>query len=361
MPHSSPRVELPYLQPSQAQKDVTHNEALQRLDAVTQLGLQGFADTAPPELPTPGDIHGLGSSPTGAWAGHGHELAYWSGDQWLFLTPRDGWRAWGVGEQELRVWRDGQWQAIFDHLDNMERLGVNATADATNRLAVASDASLLSHDGSGHQLKVNKAAPGDTASLVFQSNWTGHAEMGLAGTNDWSIKVSPDGVSWVDALGFDNGTGIASGAAVQQSETDTTVGRLARADYAYGRGNLLGAVSEAGGTPTGAVIERGSNANGEYVRFADGTQICVSPDFGGVDITTLTGSLYRSADFEWSFPATFGGGVETIAGSVTSMANSNTHWGSFRITGASIARITVFGPASITGRTVRAMAAGRWF
>ncbi|ETU80520.1 hypothetical protein Q094_06066, partial [Pseudomonas aeruginosa PS42] len=41
-------------------------------------------------------------------------------------------------------------------------------------------------------------------------------------------------------------------------------------------GNILGTVSQSGGAPTGAIIERGSNANGEYVRFADGTQICTN-------------------------------------------------------------------------------------
>ncbi len=45
-------------------------------------------------------------------------------------------------------------------------------------------------------------------------------------------------------------------------------------DKAFRRGNVLGAVAQAGGVPTGALIERGSNANGEYVRWADGTQIC---------------------------------------------------------------------------------------
>lgn len=45
-------------------------------------------------------------------------------------------------------------------------------------------------------------------------------------------------------------------------------------DKAFRRGNILGTVSQSGGVPTGAIIERGSNANGEYVRFADGTQIC---------------------------------------------------------------------------------------
>ncbi len=42
----------------------------------------------------------------------------------------------------------------------------------------------------------------------------------------------------------------------------------------YHTGNILGTVSQAGGVPTGAIIERGSNANGEYTRYADGTQIC---------------------------------------------------------------------------------------
>lgn len=309
MPHISPRVELPYLQPSQAQKDVTHNEALQRLDAVTQLCLQGFADTAPPELPAPGDIHGLGSSPTGAWAGHGGELSYWSGDQWLFLTPREGWRAWDVSEQVLRVWRDGQWQAVIDRLDDIVHLGVNTSADATNRLAVASDATLLSHAGSGHQLKLNKAATGDTASLLFQSNWAGHAEMGLAGTNDWSIKVSPDGASWTEALAFDNATGLASGEAVQQSASDTMAGRLMRADYGYCPGNILGTVSQSGGDPSGALIERGSNSNGQYVRYADGTQICWHEiNVGKVDAGGGAGTRddpYYSTNISWTYPAAF--------------------------------------------------------
>jgi hypothetical protein len=42
----------------------------------------------------------------------------------------------------------------------------------------------------------------------------------------------------------------------------------------YNQGNIVGTVSESGGVPTGAIIERGSNANGEYVMFADGTMIC---------------------------------------------------------------------------------------
>jgi hypothetical protein len=51
----------------------------------------------------------------------------------------------------------------------------------------------------------------------------------------------------------------------------------------YGQGNILGTVSQSAGVPTGAIIERGSNANGEFVKYADGTLICtqnfLTPEF----------------------------------------------------------------------------------
>lgn len=61
----------------------------------------------------------------------------------------------------------------------------------------------------------------------------------------------------------------------------------------FNQGNIVGTVSQSGGIPTGAVVERGSNANGDYVRFADGTQICTASTGGG------------SSLFTWTFPAAF--------------------------------------------------------
>ena len=179
-------------------------------------------------------------------------------------------------------------------------LGINTVADEVNRLAVASEASLFSHDGAGHQVKVNKAAASDTASLLFQTGWSGRAEMGTTGTDAFALKVSADGVVWRTALEADPATGIVTGEAVQQSATDTTAGRLMRADYGYGPGNLLGAVGQSGGTPTGAVIESGSNTAGHYVRFADGTQICR----GRVTLAKESGARLAAS---WSFPAAFSG------------------------------------------------------
>ncbi|WP_065332167.1 pyocin knob domain-containing protein [Tritonibacter mobilis] len=74
----------------------------------------------------------------------------------------------------------------------------------------------------------------------------------------------------------------------------------------YSQERVVGTVSHSGGTPTGAVIERGSNANGEYVRFADGTQICTrSVSLGSRSSTSESRGLYRSDTYPFGLPAVF--------------------------------------------------------
>ena len=75
MSQNSPRLNLPFIQPSQAQKHVTHNEALRHLDLVVQLSLIATDAVTPPATPAQGDIHALGAAPTGDWAGQGGKLA----------------------------------------------------------------------------------------------------------------------------------------------------------------------------------------------------------------------------------------------------------------------------------------------
>jgi len=58
----------------------------------------------------------------------------------------------------------------------------------------------LNHAGEGHQVKVKKASAGDTASLRYQNAFSGRAEMGLAGNDDFSVKVSATGGTWRTAL-----------------------------------------------------------------------------------------------------------------------------------------------------------------
>ena len=202
MPDVSPRLALPLIAPSQAQKHVTHNEAIDRLDALVQLVVEAFDAVTPPVVPVAGQVWALGAAPTGAWAGQAMRLASWRGSAWMFVPPGTGWRAWGRAEAALRVFRGTAWGSGIGPADlqNLAGIGINAVSDATNRLTVASAATLLSHAGAGHQVKINKAAAGDTASLLFQSGFSGRAEFGLAGSDDFAIKVSADGATFLTAV-----------------------------------------------------------------------------------------------------------------------------------------------------------------
>lgn len=209
MSELSPNFALPYMQSSQAQKHVTHNEALERLDVLAQLALEGFATLTPPAAPTEGEAHGIGAGATGVWAGQDGRIAAWLGGTWVFIDPGHGWRAWGRAEAELRAWDGAAWTPVTGDMTNLDGVGIGAAWDSVNRLAVASDAALFTHAGGGHQLKINKASSGDTGSILYQTNWSGRAEMGLAASDDFAVKVS-DGTDWFEALRIDHTTGAVS-------------------------------------------------------------------------------------------------------------------------------------------------------
>jgi hypothetical protein len=65
---------------------------------------------------------------------------------------------------------------------------------------VASDTSLFTHDGDSHRLSLNRAAVPDTASLLFQTNFSSEAELGLTGGDGFSIKTSSDGSNFSTRL-----------------------------------------------------------------------------------------------------------------------------------------------------------------
>lgn len=138
-------------------------------------------------------------------------VAAFQDNGWIFLQPQEGWIAWCVEEGNLLCFSGSSWSPTNAlTLENVPKLGVNMAPDETNRLAVASGASLFSHDGADHRIFVNKAAETDTASIVFQHAYSGRAEIGLAGNDLLSVKVSSDGVGFSTAMEIDAGTGKAS-------------------------------------------------------------------------------------------------------------------------------------------------------
>lgn len=130
---------------------------------------------------------------------------------------------------------------------------------------------------------------------------------------------------------------------------------------------VVGTVAQVGGVPTGQIIERGSNANGEYVRYADGTQICTrqvnlgNVTIGANSVSTNLAILYGT------FPAAF------INGDISISYSQESGWSyAFVIADEGITRTNIvgwylarmgdmFGPGDTVSHKIRYTAIGRWF
>ncbi|MFA8443657.1 DUF2793 domain-containing protein [Yoonia sp.] len=112
MSDQTPNLALPFIMPAQAQKHVTHNEAIERLDMIVQLTLESIGATVPPVVPGEGQAWALGAAPTGDWSGQGGNIASWRGGGWLFVAPREGWMAWVKDAAELQVLTGGDWTTL---------------------------------------------------------------------------------------------------------------------------------------------------------------------------------------------------------------------------------------------------------
>lgn len=207
---------LPLIQPDQALKHVTHNEALLGLDALCQIQLQSIGDDTPPSSATNGEAFAIGDAPTGDWSGQAATVALCTDTGWRFYVPQEGWLAWNMADSKLYVFTASGWLVFFDRLtqlQNMQRIGLGAEADGYNKFLVKSPSSLFSAEypadgGSGDiRVTLNKASSEYAALIGWQDNWSNRAEIGLLNNNDLSLRVSHDGTAWHDLLVGDCQTG----------------------------------------------------------------------------------------------------------------------------------------------------------
>jgi hypothetical protein len=215
MPDTS-SLKLPLLVAEQAQKHVTHNEALRALDALVQLAVKDRDLAAPPGLPADGDRYIIAASPTGLWAGRAAEIAVFQDGAWDFHDPLEGFRCWVEDENVFLIFNGSawvDWGAALGALQNLSLLGIGTTADATNPFSAKLNKALwtakTAAEGGDGDLRytMNKEAVADVLSLLLQRGFSGRAEIGLIGDDDLTIKVSPDGSSWATALVIDKSTG----------------------------------------------------------------------------------------------------------------------------------------------------------
>lgn len=215
---------LPYMEAGQAQKHVTHNEALRLLDRVVQLAVQDIDLTAPPDTPAEGQRWIVKAAATDAWASHDNQIAAWQDGAWEFTTPSIGWLAYVVDDENLVAWGGTAWHAVsagsgggsggdLTELQNMSLLGIGTEADTTNPVSARLNnvlwaAQTVADGGDGTlRYKLSKESADKTLSFLFQDDFVGCAEIGLAGDDDFHFKVSPDGSAWLESIKIDRATG----------------------------------------------------------------------------------------------------------------------------------------------------------
>ena len=111
----TPNLKLPYLYVGQAQKEITHNEALAILDTVLFPSLEGELATPPSALnqADAGRRWLVGAAPTGSWAGHAGKIASWTGDGWRFASIPETCRLYraDLGHEMIRL--NGNWVVVL--------------------------------------------------------------------------------------------------------------------------------------------------------------------------------------------------------------------------------------------------------
>ncbi len=249
MSDTTPNLSLPYIMAAQAQKHVTHNEAIRAFDALLQIAVLDRDIATPPPTPADGVRYIVAASPSGAWTGRTGAIAAYQDGAWEFYSPREGWIAWVSDENALLAFDGTSWTAAsIGSVNPIAFVGVNATADTTNRFAVSAPASLFDHAGAGHQQKINKATAADTASVLLQTAFSGRAEIGLTGNDDLHIKVSADGTTWREGLVLSGQTGT------------PRVPNLAKA-----------ALPSAATAAAGALVHVSDDVGGAVLAFSDGS------------------------------------------------------------------------------------------
>lgn len=329
------RFDFPLILPSQAQKHVTHNEALTLIDGLFHLVIKTFGETAPPVTAQTDDAYVVGASPTGAWFGQAGNIAFNSDVGWRFIPPRQGIIALNAASAKLVVYDQSAWKALGDAID-LSTLGINTNADSFNRLAVRSNAALFiatnaSDGGNGDiQIKLSKELPGDTASHLFQTAFSGRAEFGLTGDDDFHLKVSANGSVWNEAIKVDRTTALVT-------LTNNSIGNATLGDMATAR--IKGRASAGTGDPEDLSGGQVTALLDPFTTSAKG----VAPASGGGTVNFLR------ADGSWAAPAAAGIAWGGITGTLSAQTDLLSALNGKQAAGSYAAATHTHAQADVTG------------
>jgi hypothetical protein len=224
----------------------------------------------------------------------------------------------------------------------------------------------LGTTGNYEVLPVSKGGTGGTDQAAGRTG----LGLGTAATEN-VIPVTKGGTGGTDQAGARTGLGLGSVAVestvpVTKGGTGGTSQSAARTGLGLGSAAvapIVGTASQSGGIPTGAILERGSNANGEWTKYADGTMICRGLKDLGTQSFIAVGNVFYTGVFSGiPFPQVFTSLPETYVGIISSGGLAWASQGSAFPTTTATPGFFILNPAAASN-SVTAMwtAIGRWY
>lgn len=250
------------------------------------------------------------------------------------------------------------WKKISDLLADIDPAGLQQIADqvsadaqqvATDRQDVDTKASQVSGDAAtASQAATNAAAANTTAQQAKTDAVAANTAAQQAKTDAQAAaaSVNPDNL-------LQKANNLSELANKATARTNLGLKSAALAD-------ILGTVSQSDGVPTGAIIERGSNANGDYVKYADGTLICWFNNATTVTSSSAAASLYVTPTTSFTFPAAFSA-IPCVAPGGRYISGGSVAWSVVR--GVTVTSVEMFGFGLNNGGGVSLgyEAIGRWY
>jgi len=126
------RLLLPSIAAGQAQKHVTHNDALRMLDGIVQASVINTTLTAPPGSPAVGDTYIVASGGSGVWSGWDGDVAIYADGAWYRLVAGEGWRIWDQATESMIVRVGSSWVALGVAMGFVEKSGLVDVAVSAN-------------------------------------------------------------------------------------------------------------------------------------------------------------------------------------------------------------------------------------